>query len=518
LSCSLPKLTSQAANIRTQLILPGNWFDWEPPAWVDYRDSSLCVDQADQRWDLWVLSSSLSALIIAAPVLLAARRHFPVVVTPLWQEEQRYLTFVSSRLLKCLVLPSCLAIALAAAYQLGSGHFQCGPAVAKVTLSAIVFPAPVDWVVLVMVSIWLPSAALATANCAKSCSRSPMRGEPQVPRRSGAWCSRIIWKVAWVLGLLMMSLPTVVFVASDWLPDDNYFNLESDSVDRVQWTGSQVLALVSNFGVPWWTKVCWRSGISKTVSQMLGRILIIWLVPLCASVSMADGCYRGWARWWNPCLRLGTFDTDVRVLDNLVQVLSQEGVCGSPPEWGRCARDVIGNLSVLYTRKMFLSAFQIPFLRLATDIYRRKMGWDVQHSFEEAVGSLVAAVDFVLVFGLAFPLLVPLCAATVLTTTVCQRLSVHMCGAEVYMACDFDSVKREVSLYFVFSHVLQCIMIPLAFFEMGVLGSKIWPLFIVAGVSLAMILVVLLWPHGDVDDESEMQSSSPGLVELVPFK
>mmetsp|Transcript_81969 Transcript_81969/g.219297 ORF Transcript_81969/g.219297 Transcript_81969/m.219297 type:complete len:168 (-) Transcript_81969:15-518(-) len=167
---------------------------------------------------------------------------------------------------------------------------------------------------------------------------------------------------------------------------------------------------------------------------------------------------------------------------------------------------------------MFLSAFQIPFLRLATDIYRRKMGWDVQHSFEEAVGSLVAAVDFVLVFGLAFPLLVPLCAATVLTTTVCQRLSVHMCGAEVYMACDFDSVKREVSWYFVLSHVVQCIMIPLAFFEMGVLGSKIWPLFIVAGVSLAMILVVLLWPHGDVDDESEMQSSSPGLVELVPFK
>mmetsp|Transcript_81964 Transcript_81964/g.219281 ORF Transcript_81964/g.219281 Transcript_81964/m.219281 type:complete len:168 (-) Transcript_81964:32-535(-) len=167
---------------------------------------------------------------------------------------------------------------------------------------------------------------------------------------------------------------------------------------------------------------------------------------------------------------------------------------------------------------MFLSAFQIPFLRLATDIYRRKMGWDVQHSFEEAVGSLVAAVDFVLVFGLAFPLLVPLCAATVLTTTVCQRLSVHMCGAEVYMACDFDSVKREVSWYFVLSHVVQCIMIPLAFFEMGVLGSKIWQVFSVAGFSLAVMLVLLLWPHRDVDHHRTMQPSHSGEIELVQPK
>jgi len=532
LSCKLPNLTSQATNISTQLILPGNWFDWKPPDWVQYRESALCVDQAEQRLDLWIWSStSISAGIFAFPVLLAAGRNLPLVVASLWQKmpsagweqlELQYLALLSALVLKCLILPSCCAMALAASYYVGSGFFQCGPVVAKVTVSSMVFSGEMDRVLVALISVWLLSVAFATASFARVCSRSSAPRESRVARNWCEWSSRLLWKMAWVIGLLTMSIPTVIFVASDWLPDDNYFKLKSDTVDRMQWIGSQILALVANFGVPWLTGVCRRSGISPTVSQLLGRTLVVWVVPLCASVSMADGCYRGWARWWNPCLPgTGTFDKYANIRGNRIQVLSQEAVCGSPPEWGRCTRDVIGNLSVLYTRKMFLSAFQIPFLRLAVNIYQHKMGRDVEHSFEEAVGSLVTAVDFALVLGLAFPALVPLCAATVLTTTLCQRLSVHMCSAEivcrsvhgVYSECDFDTVQREVSLYFVFSHVLQCIIIPSAFFEMGVLGSNIWQVFMVASVSLGVMLLLLLRPRA-----SEMQPSRGGEIELLEFR
>lgn len=486
LSCGLPARLN-FANDNVSIVLPGNLFCRPLPAWVQLDNANVHVTAANTVWyklaklthgDFNMQSMLLFGIAVTfLGCQLGVRQlHRNLDLAHLeaqigWTTMHKHLGSAFGR------AGTAIALVLMAMYFYGANYLLCAELLPSFTLFAL-FKSPTSEFVAICCGFCF--FAFCWGNVRSLWSATPIGNERQLilPEADTADEARtvatIAWRcpcrffgalaefIIWALGVVVLSLPTVVYAMGGSVPTTKQralpLYLEPLSLAFSEGQGgvfatapmSPVLWIISNYCVPWWSQRFERCGLNQVVKQMIARMLIVWLLPTITIFILSEDCMRGWTLFWEPCLG-SIFDHPVRYgvemyashgVDVSFSPLTKDSVCSTSLRQNRCSRAAVRNLTAILVQKMALQAFISPVAMLLSDwasaggsrrlltrcgVSAPRCAWPCgagaarskeQRNRASVLSLMATTAEIAIVLGPVIPMLVPLCGLTMQTALI----------------------------------------------------------------------------------------------------
>ena len=264
----------------------------------------------------------------------------------------------------------------------------------------------------------------------------------------------VAWFARWLIFVLLLNVPTVLYVISLYLPADNALGIGKSETSALRHGLPLFLAAINSAFLPTLTRVLlcrhdWgllrrlQYSEATVVSRLLllGRLLSFVVIPVGAVIFLSDGCYANWTYFWTVCHSKSTLNytaptgchppTSVACQYYIPQGHGAEGayttnvqeICDGTLQSGalkgmtdpRCVRDVLDALLPILSEKFAIAVFLQPACMLWA-FQSGLSGWLSRHIYGHASGkfhqgvdfevaALFAQVEIAFVYGFAFPIL-----------------------------------------------------------------------------------------------------------------
>jgi len=248
----------------------------------------------------------------------------------------------------------------------------------------------------------------------------------------------------------LFSVPSFAYALSASLPPDNTFSIGSEALEAVYHGAGLALYFVSAYVIPCSARVvAHKVGSDAYIAGgliVVARLIVVLLVPFCATLVMHEGCHSVWLQFWEPCTIEQAFTTTIKTSADIYYPISvyshlivHEDVCQPTYSPAKCPRGVIDVLGGLLTSKMMVTAFVGPpvslFMALPAvqhtvqGVVRRVMpGYNTNISIDREVAGVVMLLEIGLVLGFCVPWLIPLCGIALGLQACVVHVSVLDCG------------------------------------------------------------------------------------------
>ena len=417
LSCELPRHKGSAPF--HSLVLVGNLFSALAPAWVSSEERKVTFLQTANepvRYDrnLWLFPTWMSILPIVAAIPFCyiaakavARRlqsgtQMISVAASLGDDRVAFL----ARLARGTTLFAGAAVTcLLPVIVIGASYFECGDALTKFTTMAYLADSKsLEWTAAVVCIGYTFGLARLMAFFVPPKHQAEEHREDGAILCSGegahetAWHTRSLKCWAQAFGILtvwfMMVLifggsPTVLYVMTYSLPNDNIFDdiLPSSLVSSLHHFLAFYLSVASSWIIPACTSPTARLLLSvfgfsatkhqhalQTIISIIGRTIIVVVIPIISVVWFNDGCFGAWKSLWTSCqpnsdafdiedLQIGYYsgqeaqtqlgqNQNVDTGDIKISLLNRASICAPSYRYGTCGRNIISLLGPIFTSKL----------------------------------------------------------------------------------------------------------------------------------------------------------------------
>ena len=407
LSCALPNASADpyasADNGLVAVVAFGNRFSGPAPPWVHgtTRDAGFLFVPSVAAWHYIVAYLGGGAALLAGAVAVTFFRGPPASAGARGGGNggsdkgeggggARALLALQRRGARTLAALSALALAtLLPAYVSGANYYTCGDPLMHTSLAYLADApsASVASAVLVVAFTWASAWGCWTLRAAAA---AESQGEPlpiacadltAAPGGRAAVARLALGALLWLVVTAVLSLPTVLYVLSLYLPSDNALNIGERAGAGLRRGVPFLLALINAVLLPALTRLLVRRGwrrdaLARDAAALTSRLLVVarllttLVIPVGAVLVLGSGCGERWRRLWSVCRGNGTFVSydpktgctgpgcNYYIPDSLTPQQMCDGLGGNNP--ALCVRGVIEALAPLFAEKLAIAAFIQP--------------------------------------------------------------------------------------------------------------------------------------------------------------
>ena len=431
-----------------------------------------------------------------------------------------------------------------------SSHFIALP-IGELALAVLAFPIAIGSASLIPAASRLSDDMAEHRSIGHNLRTSVGDGSDTVnAQRKNGWLKRLLWRSAWVGGVVILCIPTSVYVLTTVTPNNlrGIGQLPSWLVDILHKSMGYILVATNSLLVKPLATVCSReAGWDKCTMLLVSRLLTTWMVPAVILGVVSNACGRHWVNLWATCDADKASSLDIfgpsgefgetafsefvngtdgnRYWAKKWYPLPAKLVAGATDICDRveggnssdqCVRTIVGTLAPLLVAKMIASAFLLPATRLLA--YRlAPAGWsscikgrvsqlrrrwraaeDASHAAvveperpklvdaDDVLCQIMTWLDLAIVFGPQIPLILPLVLLATATNGWAHQIALHRLGKSEFR-CMETSHYYPVRHQLVFSVMAQQALNAWVFVSCDFHGSR--------GVLVcgALTLVLTIW-------------------------
>lgn len=430
LSCSI-RGSPESHTIKDNLLAPGNRFGpWDSrPTWE--ATSSVQFLWQDTFWEefegpLIFGTAGLTAFMVMAIVL--ARQD---ILAFFWFSPEHHVEHMEFLAAKMLAYAFLLTLPLYVLYPLGANLYACYRTFLTLSIVNLGNAEVPEWSVAVWscicASVMAFGLLIFRAMCLEHVNRAHTESPQEEVDKSMSWCQFLGVCAMWLVVILVFSGPSMLYAAAASVPKDNIYNISSFWLTAIPNLIGPINYTISAVVLPYIATKLVQDSQSVVKFIIFSRFTIIVVVPMVVAGWMSQECGAGWVKTWKRC---ADDSTSFEVIVNArswydvpmpLPVSSHADVCGLSHKikLGKCSRAVLDIVGTLVTRKILWGTFTVPAFTLAryqpalmrwleglvqcfrpTYIYKKDLIIEVT--------SVVQYAEYALLFGVAFPIIVPL--------------------------------------------------------------------------------------------------------------
>ncbi|CAE7747742.1 unnamed protein product [Symbiodinium sp. CCMP2456] len=368
LSCGLPEKVTNAAASVFALVVMGNMVGdgHDLPSWVhiEERQEFLYFSDRAHRSDLFIGFGM--AFVLLGLVFARGRIWKALFQAAHYAHESSQVSAVSEScfgVLRFTTLSAILCFAMFPLYVWGATYYSCGQPLSRTTAAYLKGP----WETLLVCIFWslltlFFAAAVAALPSKRAAGLKPLESGPR-------GCKLIMFWMLWLVVVIGLSVPSILFAVSQALPAGNSSGLSHQTLQIVHRAAPALIVAVD---------MLLASALSRCFSALTGirtdRLLMIlrlcsaWLLSLLTTLILHENCLAGWKFFWSVCdARSPRHELfTLRIWDEEMMNTDAD-MCQLEPSWwknGRCSRAMIEGLAPLLMKKLLLRTCLQPVLLL----------------------------------------------------------------------------------------------------------------------------------------------------------
>jgi len=567
LSCSISggHQANSSLLAKQNLLLAGNLFSSPVPDWAAMHDApAMYVASELQQWTERLIYTAVGLpLLLSCVVAVYGKRILEFFVfrpTP----GLEHFGWWSAHAIGLMCVP--LLLVMLPLYAMGGNLYDCGEFWLRTTsITYLSDNYAVEWCVAVMACVTV---------VAQSCLLAATRQEVNInfplvdaAQQAIPWAAYLKIVLAWMVVLVLLSVPTALYVLSRALPTDNTLGFGETVLTFFNELAVVLLYLivvcVAPYAADWLVRAV--TGQRQPNSYLTTRIVLATrlavglLGPTVVTIIFSNDCLSAWIYFWTPCVdddaRFEDYaelrpsgHKDWRSLEFYLQrfhfncsVTTHSQICN--PGWNpetSCSRAVFSIVGNLILSKATLVAFftpgaamlmSFPFVtktakRMWARFSNEEFIWyrgDLELSF------VLMFMEYTLIFGFIMPLILPLMAIGLLL-----NCAVYRCAVRTFKLLAQDAVRpcfaylhaaRLIGVAFVIcffvendlhGKLLVCIGMPTCAIVGDYVASRVWTLLSSRrGNATRTLLVPLLDPDEQQSHQSVTEGSDDPMLDAM---